>query len=299
MLRLWNSAPALLVLTGLFLGLSLPFGKLAGSAGVSPAAWAFLISLGGGGVLALSLLLARRPFGLGGRRLRYFAITALVSYAVPNLLLFSVIPHLGAGFSGILYTLSPIVTLLLSLLFRLRRPSALGLFGLAVGFAGALLVALTRGEAGRPAEPFWVVLGLLLPASLAVGNIYRTIDWPEGAGPIELAAGSNLFAALILAGVMLLGTGGLPLGSLALVPGLALAQVLASAMMFAIFFRLQAVGGPVYLSQIGYVAAAVGLFAGTVFLGERYGSLTWTGAGLIVAGVAMTSRAQAAASKRR
>ena len=36
------------------------------------------------------------------------------------------------------------------------------------------------------------------------------------------------------------------------------------------FFRLQAVGGPVYLSQIGYVAAAVGLFSGTLFLGESY-----------------------------
>jgi len=296
MTALWNSAPALLVLTGLFLGLSLPFGKLAGAAGVSPAVWAFLISIGGGGVLALSLLLARRGFAPSRHKLRYFTITALVSYAIPNLLLFSVIPHLGAGFSGILYTLSPIVTLLFSLLFKLRRPTALGLLGLGLGFAGALLVALTRGEAGRPAEPFWVLLGLLLPVSLAIGNIYRTIDWPEGAGPIELAAGSNLAAALILAAVMLFGTGGLPLEALAAVPGLALAQVLAAAAMFAIFFRLQAVGGPVYLSQIGYVAAAVGLFAGTVFLGERYGLLTWTGAGMIVAGVAMTSGAQARAS---
>ena len=46
------------------------------------------------------------------------------------------------------------------------------------------------------------------------------------------------------------------------------------------------VGGPVYLSQIGYVAAAVGLFSGTLFLGERYGLLTWLGAAvIIVAGV--------------
>lgn len=294
MTAIWSSAPALLLLTGLFLGLSLPFGKLAGAAGVSPPAWAFLIALGGGGLLAAALLAARRPVALNKRTLRYFAVTALVSYAVPNLLLFSVIPHLGAGFAGIIYTLSPIATLMLSLLFGLRRPSALGLAGLAVGFGGALLVALTRGEAGRPAELFWVLAGLLIPLSLAVGNIYRTLDWPEGAGPIELAAGSNLAAALMLAGVMLVGTGGLPLDPLAAVPGLAVAQVLASAAMFAIFFRLQAVGGPVYLSQIGYVAAAVGLFAGTVFLGERYGILTWAGGALIALGVAVTSRAQAA-----
>ncbi|MBL9104427.1 MAG: hypothetical protein JNL82_26010, partial [Myxococcales bacterium] len=66
----------------------------------------------------------------------------------------------------------------------------------------------------------------------------------------------------------------------------------ASAAMFVFFFRLQVVGGPVYLSQIGYVAAAVGLFAGTAFLGERYGPLTWAGALVIVAGVVLTTLAQ-------
>ncbi len=62
--------------------------------------------------------------------------------------------------------------------------------------------------------------------------------------------------------------------------------------MFALFFRLQAVGGPVYLSQIGYVAAALGLVSGTLFLGEHYPPLTWIGAAVIAAGVAMTTRAQ-------
>ena len=62
--------------------------------------------------------------------------------------------------------------------------------------------------------------------------------------------------------------------------------------MFAFFFRLQAVGGPVYLSQIGYVAAAVGLVSGTLFLDEQYLLLTWAGTAIIVAGVAITTKAQ-------
>ncbi|MCR6659916.1 MAG: hypothetical protein NVV72_11420 [Asticcacaulis sp.] len=62
--------------------------------------------------------------------------------------------------------------------------------------------------------------------------------------------------------------------------------------MFAVFFRLQIVGGPVYLSQIGYVAAAIGLFSGTLFLGERYGLLTWLGAVVIAVGVIVTTKAQ-------
>jgi len=70
------------------------------------------------------------------------------------------------------------------------------------------------------------------------------------------------------------------------------AQVASASAMFAFFFRLQAVGGPVYLSQIGYVAAAVGLFAGTIFLGEHYQLLTWAGAVIITIGVIITTKAQ-------
>jgi drug/metabolite transporter (DMT)-like permease len=81
-------------------------------------------------------------------------------------------------------------------------------------------------------------------------------------------------------------------GTLADVPFVTLAQIAASALMFAVFFRLQVVGGPVYLSQIGYVAAAIGLFSGTLFLGERYGLLTWLGAVVIAVGVIVTTRAQ-------
>jgi drug/metabolite transporter (DMT)-like permease len=202
-------------------------------------------------------------------------------------------PHVGAGYAGIMYTLSPIATLVLSMLFGVRRPSLLGILGIAVGFVGAVMVATTRGQVGEPAALLWVAIALIIPLSLASGNIYRTVDWPEDASPMELAVGSNLAAGLIL----LAGTALLPglsaLGTLADVPLITLAQIAASALMFAVFFRLQAVGGPVYLSQIGYVAAAIGLFSGTLFLGERYGLLTWLGAVIIVAGVVVTTKAQA------
>lgn len=154
------------------------------------------------------------------------------------------------------------------------------------------MVAATRGEAGQPADLFWVVMGLLIPVSLAAGNIYRTIDWPEGTCPIELAVGSHLAsAAMLLAGILVLlgGKAFAPLGALPLV---VIAQVASATAMFAFFFRLQAVGGPVYLSQIGYVAAAVGLFAGTIFLGEHYQLLTWIGAVIITVGVVITTKAQ-------
>lgn len=300
MKALWHSAFGLLLVTGGLLGLTPPLAKLAAEGGVPAALWAFVISFGAGSVLLIALLAGGGRLGLGSGRLRYYFVAAAISYALPNLLLLSAIPHLGAGYAGIMLTLSPIATLLLSLLLGVRRPSRLAIAGIAVGFLGALLVASTRGEAGRPAELSWVLLGLLVPLSLAAGNIYRTWAWPKEAGPIELAAGSHLAAALLLA-ALLLEPGPAPDGALAsdgalallaAHPALVLAQVAAASAMFAFFFRLQAVGGPVYLSQIGYVAAAVGLLAGVFFLGERYAPLTWLGAAVVALGVALTTKAQ-------
>lgn len=289
---LWNSAFGLLIVAGGLLGLALPFGKMATQAGLPGMLWAFVVSCGAGSVLLIALALTGRRIPLTRHRLRYFIVVAAISYALPNFLLFTAVPHLGAGYAGILYTISPVMTLMLSLLLGVRRPNPLGVAGIVVGFIGALIVTLTRGEAGRPADILWVVIGLMVPVSLAAGNIYRTYDWPEGAGPIELAAGSHLAAALLLLlGLAITGNA----GSFALLPGIPLlvvAQVVSATTMFAFFFRLQAVGGPVYLSQIGYVAAAIALVSGIFFLGERYQLLTWIGAAIIVVGVVMTTKAQ-------
>ncbi|MGB3900339.1 MAG: DMT family transporter [Mesorhizobium sp.] len=289
----WDSAFGLLVVTGALLGLSLPLGRMATDVGVPGMVWAFVISLGAGGLLWAVTMARGVRFRLTAHKLRYFSIVALVSYAIPNLLMFSAISHLGAGYTGIMYTLSPIITLILSILLGVRRPSTLGVIGIVVGFVGAAMVAMTRGEAGQPAALFWVAMGLLVPVFLAIGNIYRTWDWPGDTGPTELAIGSHLAAAAMLLVAILALPGGGSLQLLGQVPWVAAVQAISAAVMFPVYFRLQAVGGPVYLSQIGYVAAAVGLFSGTLFLGEHYRGLTWAGALVVVVGVFITTKAQA------
>lgn len=274
------------------LGLTPPLGNLATEAGIPAMTWSFVISFGAGGVLLCVLLARRSSVQLTAPKLRYFVITAAISYAIPNVVMFSAIPHLGAGYTAIMFTLSPVITLGLSILLGVRRPNLLGIAGISVGFVGAVMVATTRGEVGQPAELSWVFIGLLIPVSLAAGNIYRTMDWPDASAPLELAVGSHLAAAaMLLAGILLVGDAE-AFKLLSGIPILVLAQVAAASVMFAIFFRLQAVGGPVYLSQIGYVGAAVGLAAGVLFLDENYAPLTWIGAVIVAVGVVMTTRAQ-------
>jgi drug/metabolite transporter (DMT)-like permease len=58
------------------------------------------------------------------------------------------------------------------------------------------------------------------------------------------------------------------------------------------FFRLQLLGGPTYLSQIGYVAAAVGVFIGVLGFGETYPASVWLGVIVIALGIALSTTAQ-------
>ena len=282
-------SPALLLLAvGTLLGLNFPLGKLAQAAQVPAVLWAALISLGASTLLGAWLLLRRRPVVCDAQHARYFVITALVSYALPNLLVLAAMAHLGSGPTAMMFTLSPLFTALLSRLAGLRAPARLEYWGIAIGFGGALLVALARGEAGRPAAWLWVGVGLLIPLLLALGNVYRSLDWPPRADGTWLAVGSHGVAALLLLALCALTGAWRGLPALAGVPWLAAAQVTAAVLMFPLFFRLQALGGPVLLSQIGTVGAGVGVAVGAGLLGERYPPLVWGGVALIALGIGLT-----------
>jgi drug/metabolite transporter (DMT)-like permease len=290
--RLFNSPAALLLMVGALLGVNFPLGKLAGASGVPPLVWSALISAGGAVVLGIALALKRIALPLDLRHLRYFLVVAIVSYALPNALVFTAIPHLGSAYAAILFTLSPMFTVVFSTAARLRSPKRMELAGIAIGFVGTLLVASARGEINHQVEWLWIGLGVLVPLSLALGNVYRTIDMPKETPALVLAVGSNALAAILLVALAAV-TGTLGgVAALASAPGIAVLQVAASAAMFALFFQLQVVGGPVTLSQIGTVGAAVGVIAGTLGLGERYAPIVWIGIAIIAVGISLTVRAR-------
>jgi len=153
---------------------------------------------------------------------------------------------------------------------------------------GASVVAITRGASPEAPPVMWILAALVIPAFLAIGNIYRTMDWPDGAYPDILAFWCHGFAVVAFL-LLLLGMGELSgLSGILYAPWAALAQVVVAGLTFPVYFRLQQHGGPVLLSQIGYVAAAVGLVAATVLLGERYSLMTWIGAGSVGVGIVAT-----------
>ncbi|QCN95170.1 DMT family transporter [Azospirillum argentinense] len=280
---------ALLLLVGGLIGVIFPVTKVAQAAGVPPLPWAFSMMLGAGVILAGLARVKRQPMPLTGRYLRYFAVSGLLSMALPNVVLFFVMPWLGAGLSAVVYTLPPILTLLMAVAVRIEKPDRGRVAGILLGFVGALMIVGPRGSLPSPDLAGWMALAFVMPAAVAAGNVYRTVAWPPGGQPVALAAGTMLGGAgwVLLA---LLATGAVAdLPALGLAPWLALLQIAVTALTYVLYFRLQVVAGPVYLSQIGYVATSVGLGTGTLLFGERYSPWVWGGAAVIVMGVLLVS----------
>lgn len=290
-----NKPLPLLLITGIAFGCNFPLGKLAAQAGVNPALWAVVICLGAGLVmLAVALTFETVPAVPG--ILRYAAISGFISNVIPLFLTFAAIPHIGSGLASIMVALSPVATALLSMLLKVRPPSLLGLGGIALGLVGAITIIIGRNASFSTGQSHWLLLALLIPVFLGFGNVYRTMAWPKGAGPMRLAAMINLAAVPPLL-VLAWSRGGIDLAPFAAVPLLVAAQLAASSIMYLTFFRLQAVGGPTYLSQIGYVAAVIGVGIGVTFLGEAYPAIVWAGVAVVASGIALSTLAQVRAAK--
>jgi len=290
--RLTQNPVALLLVTGILIGFNFPLGKLAAQAGISPAVWAFVFSLGAC-LLLLPLLLIQRKLRIPKpATLRYILLSALLSFIAPNLLLFSVLLEMGAGYMGLMFALSPVFTLCLAASFRLSVPNRLGLAGIFFGLLGTVVVSISKGS--LPDAPSWgmIILAACVPLCLACGNVYRTMDWPKGGEPDNLAFWSHLAAVVFYVIVIVLFLPDAHLIEISNAPDITALQFLVSGLIFPFFFRLQQTGGPVLLSQIGYISAGVGLLTAVFILGESYELATWSGASIIAIGIALTIRAQ-------
>lgn len=275
----------LLIGTGLTLGTIAPLGKLALQAGIDPFLWvAMFLAVSG-----LVLLWLARHENWGRADLFGFGFGAgLLANVIPNSLLLLAIPHIGSGLGGLMFALSPVITAVLSIVLKVRPPNGALLVAVVLGFAGAVLIVAGRNSLALATAPTWLLMALLMPVSLAIGNVFRTAYWPKDAKPMQAGAAANLMSVPPLLALSAW-NGGMDLTPLIDHWPLALAQWTASICMYLLFFRLQWVGGPTYLSQIGYFAAAVGLAVGVLVFGESYPALVWFGAALILAGIAASA----------
>ncbi|MCH8542151.1 MAG: DMT family transporter [Alcanivorax sp.] len=284
---------------GALLGLSTNLAKLAGEASLSPLAFLYWSIVGAALVLMVVAALRRDLPPVHARALEYYGVSALVGVAGSNLIFFSAVPHVGAGFIALIISLPPLLTYLGALAWRLERFQMVRAVGVAVAPGGAGVLAV-RKFAAPEADGLWIFIALLGPVLLAIGNLYRTLRWPEGVSADALAPGM-----LVAAAVMLLGAGLLPGFSLAvpLDQSLPLILIAVQAVVFAGLFMLllvlQKSSGPVLLSLLGSVGALVAVPVAVFLQGEALPEGLLPGATLIIVGVALLTFSKARSAQHQ
>lgn len=285
--RAWLAPLLCLLSGGALLGLSTNLAKLAGEARLPPLAFLCWSVLGAALILITVNMLRRGLPPISARTVEYYAVSALVGVAAPNLIFFSAIPHVGAGFVALIISLPPLLTYVAALALRMEQFQAIRATGVVAALAGAGVLAERKLSAPN-ADTFWILLALAGPMFLTIGNIYRTLRWPKGVTADALVPGM-----LVAATLMLLGAGLLPGFSLAVpteqpLPMVLIAvQSLVFAGMFLLLFMLQRTGGPVLLSLLGSVGALVGVPVAIFLQGEAPPDGLFLGALLIATGVTL------------
>ncbi len=282
----------LLLANGFLIALMLALAKAATSQGMPAVTYAFWQTLIAGAVL---LLCSQKRRSLLERRLtRYFLISGLTGIAIPNVIGFYLVTKLGAGFTGIMYALPPIFTFLLATSIGLEKRSWIKLTGLSIAVVACAWIVLQRHSEISSPNIAWFAMGLIIPAMLSIGNVYRSVAWPDDVKPMVLASGTLLASAFTLALVAsLTDTPIFPKGTGSDLIGIVVLQGLLTALTYLCAFELQRRSDPVFYSQLGAVAAVFGLLIGVFWFEEHYSVTIWLGAFLVILGLRISNRKKA------
>jgi drug/metabolite transporter (DMT)-like permease len=253
------------------------------------------------GTVVLLLLCRLRLSGFAtadGRRLwAHAAVAGLFASAMPWVL-FGVGEHtVPSGLTGVLNATTPLWTVLFGFVFgRQTQASASRFAGLAVGFAGVLLICAPWQSGGLLS---WGVLACLAAAvSYGIGYVYigRNLTGTrlraQGLSPLALAA-MQMTAAMAIA-LMVLPAGGLQPVRADAVALLAIAALglFGTGIAFALNYRLISDEGPTTASTVTYLMPIVSVLLGWLVLGERLGWRVLVGMVVVLLGVALSRRGQ-------
>ena len=287
--KAWLIPVLCLIAGGELIGTSTNLAKFAGEVGLTPLGFLFWSITGAAFILFSYALLRRELPPLSKSTLSYYLVAALVSVAGSNLIFFSAIPHVGASFVALIISLPPLLTYLAAIILRIERFTKLRALGVVAALVGAGVLA-ARNFAAPDASVFWIGLALCGPVLLAIGNIYRTLYWPDNLSPSALAPGMLIAASVLLGLFSILPNYSLAVPLAEMLPlGLIAVQAFVFAGQFLLLFLLQKTGGPVLLSLLGSVGAVVGVPVAIFLQGESPPEGLFLGASLIALGVVLVT----------
>jgi drug/metabolite transporter (DMT)-like permease len=247
---------------------------------------------------ALVLLLIARATGtsLPRRRetWRHLAVAALLFCSVPFALFAWGETHVSSILAGLVNACTPLATLVVVLAaFPEEHPTRERVAGLAIGFAGVLvLIGVWEGIGGGQLLGILACVGAISCYGIAFPYTRRHLV-ATGDGPIGIATGQVLLAALFLLPVVVLeaalGGGAVttPVSAATILGMLALGG-LGSGVAYVLNTKIVMTAGSTVASSVTYITPLFAVAAGFLVLGEP---LSWhqpAGGAIVLLGVAVS-----------
>ena len=264
--------------------------KVVADAGVPFIAYTFWQTLIAGAIL-FSLALATGNVPRTTRaHLRHYSITSTLGVVVPVIVLTFVAAKLPAGVVILIITLTPAMTYIYALIFRLEKFRWLSIGGVIVGLAGILLIVIPEGSLPNPEDAVWVLLLLVVPLMYATNNIVVAVVKPPQTTSLMLAAGLVMTAAVITFPIMLASHGFYRIwdATSAGVGGVFWAGGV-SVVSFFCFFEIIRRTGPVFFAQYNYVAVIAGVLWSLALFDENLSAWIWAALAVMVVGLLLAN----------
>lgn len=193
-----------------------------------------------------------------------------------------------SGVAGVMNATTPLWSLLIGVLLGTdRRLGAARLLGLALGFAGVLVIFAPWRQSGLLSGGALALLGAGL--SYAIAFAYMARKLPPGGAPLALSA-AQLTTATALTAVALPVSGAAPHPNLTAVVAVTILGVFGTGITFYLNYRVLTDEGPTAAATVGYLLPVVSVALGALVLGEPLTPRVVGGMVIVLAAVGLTRR---------
>ncbi|WP_175837199.1 DMT family transporter [Burkholderia anthina] len=214
-------------------------------------------------------------------------VVGIANSALPFCLLTYAALFVSAGTDSILNATTPLWTALVAYVWLrvpLTKPQAIGL---AVGFAGVVVLAGSAIGAGTPGAPHAIAAAMLATLSYGFAAHYSKRKLAN-VRPFVSAFGSQLFAAIVLVPLAV------PMWPQAPVPASAwiavvLLGAICTAVAYLLYFGLIRNAGAQYAASVTFLIPIFGVVWGAIFLHETITVQTIVGCAIILLGTALAT----------
>lgn len=200
-----------------------------------------------------------------------------------------------SGVAGVMNATTPLWSLLIGVLLGTdRRLGPVRLLGLALGFAGVLVIFAPWEQSGLLSTGALALLGAGL--SYAIAFAYMARKLPPGGAPLAVSA-AQLTTATALTTLALPVSGPTPHPNLTALLAVAVLGVFGTGVTFYLNYQVLTEEGPTAAATVGYLLPVVSIALGALFLGEPLSPRVLGGMVVVLIAVGLTRARRPAQAK--